>query len=228
MLRRAVKLNYEYPNAFAGVKKIFTAEILSIISAVALILAALFGLTAAGAAADGAANTAFASLGGTAIFGLGAGVVAIIAFIMNIVGINAASKDEPTFKKALIVVFIGIVLSVVSSIFSSSNVAVSGIFSTLSNGASVIVTIYVIMGIQALAKNIGNQEMVKKGDTTKMLVACAYAVGAVLSLISDIGQGSKGSTIVFVILSVGSAVFSIVQYVVYLRYLSSAKVMLSQ
>ena len=216
-----------YPNAFAGVKKIFTAEILSIISAVAVLVAALFGFTSVGAAVDGSATGAFASLGGAAIFTLGAGIVAIIAFILNIVGINSAAKDEPTFKKALIAVLVGIIASVLSSVLSSQK-TISSILSRASGCASVIVTIFVIMGIQALAKNLGNEEMIKKGNTTIKLVLCSYLISTVLGLIADIAQGPAGLTVTLVILAIVSAVFSIIEYVFYLRYLSAAKMMLMQ
>ena len=59
----------KYPNAYSGVKKIFSAEILSVIGAIVLIVSALLGLIAfaAGTAAQNAEAETASSLSGIAV-----------------------------------------------------------------------------------------------------------------------------------------------------------------
>ncbi len=57
----------KFPNAYAGVKKLFTAEILSLIGVVALLIAAFAGIVTAGAAEAEAVGVGLASLGVVAV-----------------------------------------------------------------------------------------------------------------------------------------------------------------
>lgn len=97
-----------FPNAAAGVKKIFTAEILALIGAIATVIGTISALIAVAAAANNSTGGTAVAGGASVIFLLGAGVLGIIAFIMNIIGINSAAKDEASFKTALICVIVGI------------------------------------------------------------------------------------------------------------------------
>ena len=102
-----------FPNASAGVKKLYTSEILSLIALIFALITAIAGFFTIGvidAGVDGAVN---AGLGVTGVFTILTAILSLIAFILSLVGLSRAGKDEPAFKYALYATFIGIVVSVV-------------------------------------------------------------------------------------------------------------------
>ena len=216
----------KFPNAYSGVKKIFSAEILEIIGIACLFIAALFSLTTVGAVAGGSKNGALASLGGAALFGLAGGVLAIIAFIFTIIGINSASKDEPVFKPAMAIIFVGIIASIVSSVSSlaSSSGILHDLASDFSSVASILVTYYIIQGIISLANKLSNSEMADKGKSICTLVMTVFALYLIAQVLSQFVVAGTVSAIVAIV----AAVLEIVQYVIYLTYLAKAKAMLAE
>ena len=94
----------QFPNALEGVKKIYKAEIIALFGAIVGFVAAVLGLV-------GAQSGSVGGLAGAGILIIAMSVLFIIAFIMNIVGLNKARPDEENFKNALYMVFAGIVLS---------------------------------------------------------------------------------------------------------------------
>ena len=213
----------KFPNAFAGVKKIFTSEILSLIAAVAAFIAAILGFATIGAVAAESAVGAGASLIGLAIFGVASGILYIIAFILQIVGVSNAAKDEPAFKTALIFIIVGIVCSLVSSFTQSNGSAttISSIFSTLQQVASLGVTVFIIQGIINLADKLNNGEVSAKGATIFKIIICIYCIIIVAYIVSIFSAAIAG------ILTIIATVLSIVQYIVFLSFLAKAKKMLA-
>ena len=156
---------------------------------------------------------------------MAAGIISIIALIINIIGINRASKDEPIFKTALIAVVVNILLSGIGSAAGENGSTLSDLMSILSSVAQVITCILIIRGIISLADQLGDGEMVERGNTTRNLVLCLFAVSLVLKAVSDFfirGSGTASS-----ILTLVAAILSLVQFIVYLSYLTRAKNMLA-
>ena len=93
----------KFPNVARGVKKIFASEILALIGAICtglVVLMSVFTWASGSAISDGEVTTAAATgvlAGGLGIivFSVGAAVLMIIALIFNLIGLNAASKDDP-------------------------------------------------------------------------------------------------------------------------------------
>lgn len=214
-----------FPNAAAGVKKIFTAEILALIAAIATLISTILLVVTLGAAASGSKGGTIVAGGFTAILFVAAGIVGIVAFIMSIVGISNASKDEPTFKTALICVIVGIIGSLVASIFSG-NAVVSAIGSLVTNVANLFVTIFVITGIIRLADQLNNAEVGNKGNNIlKMIIA--ISVLAIIANLIVLIMGGRISVVAGII-AIVAAVLEIVQYIMYLSFLSNAKAMLAE
>ena len=109
----------KFPNAENGVKKLFTAEILQIIAAVALAAAAVMGLVTLANAANENAGATLGFGAGTLVFSIGGAVVSLIAFILTIVGLVKASKDDDGFKTALAFIILAVVATIVGSCFQS-------------------------------------------------------------------------------------------------------------
>lgn len=224
-----------FPNAANGVKKLFTAEILSLVSGICLVAGMAFALvTAAGAsvynqeASDAAAFTALGGGVGFIVCVIAAGVLALIAFILNLLGIFKSSKDDSAFKIALYALFAGIILSAVSLTFSGINPVVSSLTDSLHTVTTLLVTIYVIQGIRNLATRLNNADMDNKGNNLfKMMIAIVLLVFASKIVVMIFG-GVIWTSVPAAVMSLIAAILSVVQYVLYLSYLSKAKKMLAQ
>lgn len=221
----------QFPNAHKGISRIYTAEILMLIGVIPTVLAIFAGIV--GIAAQNSPDGAGVAIGFAAtagIFAIVGGVLAIIALIMNITGVNLASKDEPTFKNALIWLIVGLVVSFISSALTSSNSGLADILKAIGNICSFLTTYYVITGIGVLADKLGNAEVKALGQKTLKLILYSYVVLIAAMLIAGIltlvGAGQAGATVAM-ILSLVATVMSIIVFVLYLRLLSKAKKMLA-
>ncbi len=217
-----------FPNAASGVKKIFTAEILALISEILLLFAGVLVVIALGASQNNANESlALGTLAGFAIFGFGATVIAVIAFILKIVGISQASKDENSFKTAIICLIIGIVGSLVYSIFQTSSPTVASIGNLIYQLMNLFVTIFVISGIIKLADQLNDGVVSAKGSTLLKLITVIYALTIIANIIVLI-LGGYAVSIVAAIIYLIALILTVVQYIMYLVYLANAKKMLAE
>ncbi len=216
-----------FPNAANGVKKLFTAEILSLISTVAMIIAiCLAVVAAAGSNAQNVTSGTVAAGMGTIILVAAAAVLVIIAGILALIGLIQASKDEVAFKTALIATIISLVAAVIMGIFSRYSV-VQSICQCITNIMSVVVTVFVIQGIINLAGRLKEREIAAKGKTLMTILIVIFALAFVASLISAIFGGALASTIAGIIALV-ALVLDLIGYIIYLTLLAKAKKMLAK
>ena len=187
----------QYPEACAGVKKIYTAEILSLVATVLTV---------------------------TVVLSPAAAVLFIISFVLKIVGINRAARDEEAFKNALIAVIVGIVASAIVAL-SKNDSFMHGLGSTLNNICNFLVSYLVCKGIVNLANRLGDEEIAARGQKVMKLLTTVWAIVIVIELISVI---LRGSTVLSVILTIASGICAIVAYVLYLKLLSRARPMLER
>lgn len=203
----------KFPNAYAGVKKIFTSEIMSLISTILLaIVAAVAAAEESGELPDGKSG----ALAIIAIAGLIALVLGLIALIFQLIGLKTASEDEGAFKTAFFFAIAMLVVSVLGSFISVKNE--NSIVSDLPNLLNIFVFIFTVSGISNLAKSLGREDMV--GFGTRILI-----LQIILSVLSFVLQVFKSGSIANV-LSVVAILLTGIVYVVYLIYLSKAKKML--
>ncbi len=212
-----------FPNAYSGVSRIHTAQVLSVIVAV---IALAVTVMSTGLDTDSIGNNSgtAAFIGAVAILGLAIAVLSIIALVMTISGINRASRDEPAFKLALAAVIVNIVVAAVGAAIKD-NPTVSHLISVVNSVAQMLAAYFVVRGIMNLADQLSDGEMVADGRRTLTLILIAFAVSAAFSVVGNFFF-SEATTPVASILLIASAVLSVVQYVVYLTYLSKAKRML--
>ena len=208
-----------FPNAHEGVKKIFTAEILMLIVTLGTLI--VNGLAMSQNRPDGLIAAA-------AIILVAAGVISIIAFIMNLLGIIQARKDESKFTYALYAVIGGIVASLVQSAFPNNGIVVDAA-NTVSSICSALATYFVIDAILSLAEQLGNADMIAKGKRARIIVITLWLIVVILQLVGTIfGAGNETLLLIESVLLVAAGVLSILLYFVYLSYLSKARTMLGQ
>lgn len=220
-----------FPNAYEGVKKLFSSEILSLIAGLCLLIATAAGVFAV---ASVAADSGGGMVGGTiatAIFGLGSGVLYLIAYIFKLIGLKRAGLDEPRFQQAFLLAIFALILSVVAAILSSFNVGngiVDDIVRLFVTIAEIIITIFVIGGIQTLSVRMGREDMVDKGQRILIIIVIVYILGFIATLIPLFFGSNPATATISGILSIVGTVLNIIAYIVFLVYLGQAKKMLSE
>lgn len=201
-----------YPNAAKGVKKLFIAEIFSIIVIALTLIATVLSIVAM-------ANGSLSLLGVAGVIAIILGILAIVALILRIVGLVNASKDEQAFKIALIAVIASLVLSVVK-VFTSGTFA--AILQLLVNLGSLVCFIYCIEGIRRLAEALNRPDVAKLGKSLLWMILIIGVVNIILALLSTF-LGSAAN-----VLNLLVSIASIVEEILFIILLAKGKNMLAQ
>ena len=212
----------QFPNALEGVKKIYKAEIIALISAVVMVIAALIMIV--GAAAESAGGV----LGGGVLF-IAVAVLGIIAFIMNLVGLNKAKLDDDNFKTALYITIIGIVASILLGA-TKEGTLLNSLGSNVDKICEFLVTWFVCTGIISLSDKLGDEAMRQRGVNARKLLLIGWCVNIVISILGDVFEASESGAvgIIALVLMLASAVIEIIVYILYLKLLSKARTMLEK
>ena len=215
-----------FPNAFRGVKKIWLAELLMLLAAVVgiiliVVIAANSTLVDGQVVVDKVAVETPA-----AILGICTALIALVAFVLNLVGLINARKDDSAFQIALFVTLLGIVASVISSIWSS-NQGLTKWMDTVLTICSMFASYYVLTGIANLAEQYPDPATKSLALKSRTLVEGTFCATAIFKLIINIFKIQDGSTI-YTILSIIALVLELVSYILYLRALSKGKKMLAK
>ena len=210
-----------FPYAYEGVKKIRTAELLYLIIAIGGLATAVMVAVASASKAEGAMAA------GIAVLALALGIIAIVAFIINLIGLSRASKDEKSFKNALLLTLLGIILGFVSSAFSK-NTMVTGLVDAVSSFLNVLIMIFVVRGVMNLATKLGNDEVIAKGNSILKKVIVVHMIGIIISVVGTVMQKSDTVMMIAAILLLIAAIIDVIVFFAYLKYLGKAVVMLEQ
>jgi len=214
-----------FPNALEGVKKIYKAEIIELIAGICGLIGAILLLVgAAGAEADSAGAALGGLLGGGVIM-IAFAVLSVIAFIMGIVGVKKAMPDEENFKNAFYVMIVGIVASIIVGAGKGS-LADAG--ETVSSICSFLAQYYIISAIIVLAQKLCDSEMEAKGVSTRKMLMVVWIIKIVLEVVDIFVGKNEALDTASGVLALISAIIGIVAYVMYLKLLSKARVMLER
>ena len=213
-----------YPNAYKGVSQIYKAELIAILAVICTGIGAILAIFGVGVADVGseAVGKGFAITGG--LFVIATAVLMIVSYILNIIGVGNAAKDESGFRSAMIAIIIGIVASIVAGIFANKEV-VCLIAQLVSRICDVMVFWFCIGGIRNLAEKMNDRNIANKADSFIKLIIGIYVVGIVLAII---GSFVKVGGFLDGFIDVAGAACSIVAYLSYLSLLRGAKDMLAR
>ena len=232
-----------FPNAFKGVSKMFTAEILKLIAAGLLIAFGIAGLASSAGAIELAVegvpvtegmiedNVNAGGLLVAVILGVGAMILYIIAYIMNLVGMHQAGKDEDNFRNAFGVSIAVLIISIGTAVLTALNIGGNvpeNIASTARTICEVIVMLLVVSGIMNLAEMCKDERMVKFGKTVSVLVLIFVIGAAVATFISIFFGRLEWAQHVEGILDIISGIALFIGYIIYIIYLGKAKKMLRE
>lgn len=227
-----------FPNAAKGVKKIFTAEILKLISYICLIAAALFviGVIAStnidqiesddiasvlNGLPAGVIGGFFGAIGLALIFG----ILLAVAFVVNLLGCINARHDDENFKTALFFLIVSVVFAI-ASVFVMSN-GFGSILYSLATLSDTLATIFVIAGGVRLADQLNRGDISKKGTNVLKLIIVIEAISFVAGFITTFLRGSA-TMVAAIILFMATLILSFVKYIMYLSFLSKTKKMLNE
>jgi len=214
-----------FPNAFRGVKKIWLAELLMLLAAViGIIMVIVMATNSTMVGEDIVINEGAKTP--IAVLGIVTAVIALVAFVLNLVGLINANNDDSAFRIALLVTILGIVASAVSAIWSSNEVLNKWMDTALTI-FSMFASYYVLTGIANLADIMSDAATKALALKSRTLVEGSFCATALFKLIISIFKIQDGSTI-STILSVIALLLELASYILYLRALSKGKQMLAK
>lgn len=148
-----------YPAAALGLKIMFWAEIISI-------AASLFSAIP--------------------LIGIVGSSVSVVCFVVTILGVYIAGRDDEGFKKAFILTIIALASSLVSLVFGFIPFIgefLSSIMGVIAAVFGLIVKFYIITTIAGILRSVGEDAVADKGKTVWIIVMICTAADAVISLL---------------------------------------------
>ena len=214
-----------FPNAYRGVKKIWLAELLMLLAAiVGIIMVIVMAANGTMVGEDIVINEGVKTP--IAVLGIVTAVIALVAFILNLVGLINANNDDSAFRIALLVTILGVVASAISAIWSN-NETLNKWMDTAITICSMFASYYVLTGIANLAEKMSDAATKALALKSRTLVEGSFCATALFKLIISIFKIQDGSTI-STILAVIALLLELVSYILYLRALSKGKKMLAK
>ena len=214
-----------FPNAYRGVKKIWLAEMLMLLAAiVGIIIVIVMAANGTMVGEDIVINEGVKTP--IAVLGIVTAVIALVAFILNLIGLINANNDDSAFRIALLVTILGIVASAISAIWSN-NETLNKWMDTALTICSMFASYYVLTGIANLAEKMSDAATKAVALKSRTLVEGSFCATALFKLIISIFKIQNGSTI-STILAVIALLLELVSYILYLRALSKGKKMLAK
>ena len=213
-----------FPNAYRGVKKIWLAEMLMLLAAiVGIVIVIVAAMNGTMVGEDIVINEGVKTP--IAVLGIVTAVIALVAFILNLVGLINANNDDSAFRIALLVTILGVVASAISAIWSN-NETLNKWMDTAITICSMFASYYVLTGIANLAEKMSDAATKALALKSRTLVEGSFCATALFKLIISIFKIQDGSTI-STILAVVALLLELVSYILYLRALSKGKKMLA-
>lgn len=211
----------KYPHAHKGVTKIFVGVLFDVIASV---LSTVYAVILAN---KGDKLSALEIV---------AGILVLVAFILQLVGLSQARKDNRNFGVALwIILFaiLGVVTNivltlVVSDLTATWYVIVSTVIAAYVSISSLLVVLCVISGISDLADDLGENGYAHRGRIIRFILVCLFLISVILTVVSTIMAGDATAAKVVAWISFGAALVDLFANVWYFIYLARAPRKLSK
>jgi hypothetical protein len=210
------------------VKKVFIAEILTLlVSVLALIgaVTAAVGIEAQGTLSEEAVTGTL--IGGGALV-LTAGVLGLVSLIINLVGLRQGGKDEPGMRYAFIMAVLALVSSVAGEAINANGTSTLGNMVTDLGGLfNFLVVVFVIASLIRLAELLDNKKMVSKGNRLNTIILFCLLASFLLEITPRVFSSSISENMVSV-LGIAAALCAVIGYILYLGFLKNAIQMLKK
>lgn len=218
-----------FPNACKGLKKIFFAELISLIAlvpyAVSLVLVQFLPEEIDKNNAEMLPAEVVVTI--LSILSL---VMMTVAYVLNVIGYVTASKDNESFKKAMLLTVAGMVLTVVSGIMENANgnPILTNTFDSMENILDLLITLMTISGIVTLSVTYGDMRMVESGKALFKFLFAIYLPTLIAYVFVYLLRNTRSAAILAVTVTFISFALNTVYSLLYLRYLYRAVNMLEE
>ena len=211
----------KYPNAANGINKIFMSEVIALAASVIVLVCSVIGVLCF-------ENSELVFLMGImALVVLFALLIFVLSYILQIVGIVRASKDEPAFRVSLIAIIAALVITVLESIFYQSNHFVTFIIEIAGDVARFFLVHYIIHGIMHISEHLGRHDITKKG--TRIFRVIYIAIGfEIIVRIFELIFGKEVGEQLSLPFGIVADILSVVEYILFLTYIGKAVKMLKE
>lgn len=218
-----------FPNACKGLKKIFYAELISLIALVPYAVSMVLIQFLPEEINENNAEMLPAEVVVT-ILSLVSLVLMTVAYVLNIIGYVNASKDNESFKKAMLLTIAGLVLTVVSGIMENVNASpiLTNTFDSMEQILDLLITLTTISGIVTLSVTYGDLRMVESGKALFKFLFAIYLPTLIAYVFVYMLRNTRSAAILAVTVTLISFVLNAVYSLLYLRYLYRAVNMLEE
>lgn len=218
-----------FPNACKGLKKIFYAELISLIALVPYAVSMVLIQFLPEEINENNAEMLPAEIVVT-ILSLVSLVLMTVAYVLNIIGYVNASKDNESFKKAMLLTIAGLVLTVVSGIMENVNASpiLTNTFDSMEQILDLLITLTTISGIVTLSVTYGDLRMVDSGKALFKFLFAIYLPTLIAYVFVYMLRNTRSAAILAVTVTFISFALNAVYSLLYLRYLYRAVNMLEE
>ncbi len=218
-----------FPNACKGLKKLFYAELISLIALVPYAVSMVLIQFLPEEINENNAEMLPAEVVVT-ILSLVSLVLMTVAYVLNIIGYVNASKDNESFKKAMLLTIAGLVLTVVSGIMENVNASpiLTNTFDSMEQILDLLITLTTISGIVTLSVTYGDLRMVDSGKALFKFLFAIYLPTLIAYVFVYMLRNTRSAAILAVTVTLISFALNAVYSLLYLRYLFRAVNMLEE
>lgn len=218
-----------FPNACKGLKKIFFAELISLIALVPYAVSLVLVQFLPDEINKNNAEILPAEVVVT-ILSILSLVMMTVAYVLNVIGYVTASKDNESFKKAMLLTIAGMVLTVVSGIMENANgnPILTNTFDSMENILDLLITLMTISGIVTLSVTYGDLRMVESGKALFKFLFAIYLPTLIAYVFVYLLRNTRSAAILAVTVTFISFALNTVYSLLYLRYLYRAVNMLEE
>ena len=221
--RKETKLMY-YPNAHKCVKKLFFAQIATLIATLLVMVPAVLK------AIPGLMDLLPVAIV-VGAFAVIAFVLYLAGFVVGLIGLLQGGKDSDYIRLAF---WINIFLIVVSVVVGTLKAALPGgstvyaFVDAVSDVARTAIIVYVILGVSQLAASLNNQRLVDRGRVILFLIIAAFVLSIVANIIAHFLYGNATPVVygLGIALTVTACVFELIADILYFFFLLRAIVVL--
>lgn len=198
------------PNALSGLKTLRAAALLAVCAVALTVVLTFIGLAVQ---TDSLlpALLAFLLLG-----------VSVAVFVIELVGVSRAARDQSTFADARTVIIIGIALSLLGGLLFRGEGIPGAIAELLVSACGLWVKVLVIKGILAFAELYRNEDLTSEGTRLIRVVVISEGFAMAVDLLKAVLPASTGVSAALLILTFLSLALLIWQLIRYLRCLKNA------
>ena len=206
----------KFPNAYKGITKILTSEIMEIVISAMMIVFLCIQFTLYPDTSD------YGALPGLPAFMIVIGVMGVISLAVYLVGVVQAKKEEHEFRLALIMSIIALALQIASGAvgFVSHNIG-----EWIEFGFEIIELIAfesVVTGVINIAKRIGDEKIISIGKKMRILVTFIW-IAMIAAKAMEFISGDAAEYVKF-----AHAVLEVADHILFMILLAKARKMLAR